>query len=83
MALAAAAPAAAGRAVAGMGTENRHMVEFLATLRDQTIVVEHDMDAVFSLADAFRCWSTGASSPPARRPNRTNAEVRRLPREDL
>ena len=40
--------------VAGMGTdESQRMIEFLASLKgDKTIVlVEHDMDAVFSLAD--------------------------------
>ena len=40
--------------VAGMGTdETQRMIEFLATLKgEKTIVlVEHDMDAVFSLAD--------------------------------
>jgi len=66
--------------VAGMGTEeSRRMVEFLATLKGrQTIVlVEHDMDAVFSLADRIsvlvygRIVATGA--PEA---IRANAEVR-------
>jgi branched-chain amino acid transport system ATP-binding protein len=40
--------------VAGMGTEeSRRMVEFLATLKGRRtiVLVEHDMDAVFQLAD--------------------------------
>ena len=55
--------------VAGMGTEeSQRMVEFLGTLkgRQTIILVEHDMDAVFSLADRIsvlvygRIIATGA-----------------------
>jgi len=70
--------------VAGMGTdESLRMVEFLATLKDEKrgrktmVLVEHDMDAVFSLADRIsvlvygRIIATG--TPEA---IRANAEVR-------
>jgi branched-chain amino acid transport system ATP-binding protein len=66
--------------VAGMGTdESARMVEFLATLKgSKTIVlVEHDMDAVFSLADRISVLVYGriiATGTPAE--IRANAEVR-------
>jgi branched-chain amino acid transport system ATP-binding protein len=66
--------------VAGMGTdESRRMVEFLTTLkRDKTIVlVEHDMDAVFTLADRISVLVYGkiiATGTPAE--IRANAKVR-------
>jgi branched-chain amino acid transport system ATP-binding protein len=66
--------------VAGMGTdESLRMVEFLATLKgSKTIVlVEHDMDAVFSLADRISVLVYGriiATGTPQE--IRTNAEVR-------
>jgi len=66
--------------VAGMGTdESARMVEFLATLKgSKTIVlVEHDMDAVFSLADRISVLVYGriiATGTPAQ--IRANAEVR-------
>ncbi len=66
--------------VAGMGTEeSQRMVEFLATLKGrQTIVlVEHDMDAVFSLADRISVLVYGriiASGSPEQ--IRANPEVR-------
>jgi branched-chain amino acid transport system ATP-binding protein len=66
--------------VAGMGTdESQRMVELLATLKgDKTIVlVEHDMDAVFSLADRISVLVYGriiATGTPAE--IRANAEVR-------
>ena len=66
--------------VAGMGVEeSRRMVGFLATLKGkQTIVlVEHDMDAVFSLADRISVLVYGriiATGSPAE--IRANPEVR-------
>ena len=66
--------------VAGMGTdESQRMIEFLATLKgDKTIVlVEHDMDAVFSLADRISVLVYGriiATGTPME--IRANAEVR-------
>jgi branched-chain amino acid transport system ATP-binding protein len=66
--------------VAGMGTdESLRMVELLATLKgSKTIVlVEHDMDAVFSLADRISVLVYGriiATGTPAE--IRANAEVR-------
>jgi len=66
--------------VAGMGAdESTRMVEFLATLKGtKTIVlVEHDMDAVFSLADRISVLVYGriiATGTPAE--IRANAEVR-------
>jgi branched-chain amino acid transport system ATP-binding protein len=66
--------------VAGMGTEeSARMVSFLSTLRGaKTIVlVEHDMDAVFSLADRISVLVYGriiATGTPAE--IRANAEVR-------
>jgi branched-chain amino acid transport system ATP-binding protein len=66
--------------VAGMGTdESLRMVEFLGTLKgNRTIVlVEHDMDAVFSLADRISVLVYGrimATGTPAE--IRANAEVR-------
>ncbi len=66
--------------VAGMGTdESLRMIEFLATLKgEKTIVlVEHDMDAVFSLADRISVLVYGrivATGTPAE--IRANSEVR-------
>ncbi len=66
--------------VAGMGTdESQRMIELLATLKgEKTIVlVEHDMDAVFSLADRISVLVYGriiATGTPAE--IRANAEVR-------
>jgi len=66
--------------VAGMGAdESRRMVEFLTALkRDKTIVlVEHDMDAVFTLADRISVLVYGkiiATGTPAE--IRANAKVR-------
>jgi branched-chain amino acid transport system ATP-binding protein len=66
--------------VAGMGTdESLRMVEFLASLKSsKTIVlVEHDMDAVFSLADRISVLVYGriiATGAPAE--IRANPEVR-------
>jgi branched-chain amino acid transport system ATP-binding protein len=66
--------------VAGMGTdESARMVKFLETLKgSKTIVlVEHDMDAVFSLADRISVLVYGrvvATGTPAE--IRANAEVR-------
>ena len=66
--------------VAGMGTdESQRMIEFLATLKGgKTIVlVEHDMDAVFSLADRISVLVYGriiATGTPME--IRANQEVR-------
>ena len=66
--------------VAGMGAdESRRMIDFLATLKgEKTIVlVEHDMDAVFSLADRISVLVYGriiATGTPAE--IRANGEVR-------
>jgi len=66
--------------VAGMGAdESRRMVEFLTSLKgDKTIVlVEHDMDAVFTLADRISVLVYGkiiATGTPAE--IRANAKVR-------
>ncbi|MEO8145001.1 MAG: ABC transporter ATP-binding protein [Betaproteobacteria bacterium] len=66
--------------VAGMGTdESQRMIEFLASLKgDKTIVlVEHDMDAVFSLADRISVLVYGriiATGTPME--IRANPEVR-------
>jgi branched-chain amino acid transport system ATP-binding protein len=66
--------------VAGMGTdESLRMVEFLATLKGKKtmVLVEHDMDAVFSLADRISVLVYGriiATGTPAE--IRANAEVR-------
>ena len=66
--------------VAGMGTEeSQRMVQFLGTLKGATtmVLVEHDMDAVFSLADRIsvlvygRIIATGAPQEI-----RANPEVR-------
>ena len=66
--------------VAGMGTEeSQRMVQFLGTLKGKKtmILVEHDMDAVFTLADRIsvlvygRIIATGAPQEI-----RTNPEVR-------
>ena len=67
--------------VAGMGTdESARMVEFLAALKgNKTIVlVEHDMDAVFALADRITVLVYGqaiATGTPDE--IRKNPEVRR------
>jgi branched-chain amino acid transport system ATP-binding protein len=66
--------------VAGMGAEeSQRMVRFLATLkgRETIILVEHDMDAVFTLADRISVLVYGrivATGTPAE--IRANAEVR-------
>ncbi len=66
--------------VAGMGAEeSQRMVQFLATLKGRVtmILVEHDMDAVFTLADRVSVLVYGriiASGAPAE--IRANAEVR-------
>ena len=53
------------------------MVELLARLKGQVsvLLVEHDMDAVFALADRIAVLVTGARSQPAR-PTRS-AGIRR------
>ncbi len=67
--------------VAGMGSdESQRMVAFLATLkgRRSIILVEHDMDAVFSLADRISVLVYGriiATGTPLE--IRANADVRR------
>jgi branched-chain amino acid transport system ATP-binding protein len=67
--------------VAGMGAdESQRMVEFLTTLkgRQTIILVEHDMDAVFSLADRISVLVYGqiiATGAPEE--IRANPEVRR------
>jgi branched-chain amino acid transport system ATP-binding protein len=66
--------------VAGMGTdESARMVKFLETLKGSKtmVLVEHDMDAVFSLADRISVLVYGrivATGTPAE--IRANAEVR-------
>jgi len=70
--------------VAGMGTdESLRMVEFLATLKDEKrgrktmVLVEHDMDAVFTLADRISVLVYGriiATGTPEE--IRANPEVR-------
>lgn len=66
--------------VAGMGTEeSQRMIRFLGTLKGKRtlILVEHDMDAVFSLADRISVLVYGriiATGAPAE--IRANAEVR-------
>jgi branched-chain amino acid transport system ATP-binding protein len=66
--------------VAGMGTdESQRMIELLATLKGQKtiVLVEHDMDAVFTLADRISVLVYGriiATGTPAE--IRANAEVR-------
>ena len=67
--------------VAGMGLEeSQRMVRFLATLKGRItiVLVEHDMDAVFTLADRLSVLVYGriiATGPPEA--IRANAEVRR------
>ena len=67
--------------VAGMGLdESQRMVRFLATLKGRItiVLVEHDMDAVFTLADRISVMVYGriiATGTPAE--VRGNAEVRR------
>jgi branched-chain amino acid transport system ATP-binding protein len=66
--------------VAGMGLEeSQRMIRFLATLKGRVtlVLVEHDMDAVFALADRICVLVYGrilASGPPAA--IRANAAVR-------
>jgi len=66
--------------VAGMGTdESLRMVEFLATLkgRKTMILVEHDMDAVFTLADRISVLVYGRIIATGRPEEiRANADVR-------
>ncbi len=70
--------------VAGMGTdESLRMVEFLATLKDEKrgrktiILVEHDMDAVFTLADRISVLVYGRIIATGRPEEiRANPEVR-------
>jgi branched-chain amino acid transport system ATP-binding protein len=67
--------------MAGMGAEeSRRMIEFLGTLkkRHTVVLVEHDMDAVFRLADRISVLVYGrliATDVPEK--IRTNEEVRR------
>ena len=67
--------------VAGMGLEeSRRMVRFLATLKGRItiVLVEHDMDAVFTLADRISVMVYGriiATGTPAQ--VRANEQVRR------
>jgi branched-chain amino acid transport system ATP-binding protein len=67
--------------MAGLGTEEvRHMIAFIRKLKnDHTILlVEHDMDAVFALADriaVLACGAVAASGTPD--DVRTSPEVRR------
>ena len=66
--------------MAGMGTdESQRMVRFLAGLKgkETMVLVEHDMDAVFALADRISVLVYGriiATGTPAE--IRANAEVR-------
>jgi branched-chain amino acid transport system ATP-binding protein len=66
--------------VAGMGTdESQRMIQLLATLKGQKtiVLVEHDMDAVFTLADRISVLVYGriiATGTPAE--IRANADVR-------
>jgi branched-chain amino acid transport system ATP-binding protein len=66
--------------VAGMGTdESQRMVQFLGTLkgRKTMILVEHDMDAVFTLADRISVLVYGRIIATGRPEEiRANAEVR-------
>ena len=67
--------------VAGMGAdESQQMIRFLGTLKSRhtMVLVEHDMDAVFTLADRISVMVYGriiATGPPAE--IRANDEVRR------
>ena len=67
--------------MAGLGsTELARMVKLLQELRREVtiVLVEHDMEAVFALADRIRCWSMDASLRrvlPAQ--IRSNEEVKR------
>ena len=67
--------------VAGMGVEEtRHMIEFLSTLKGEKtiILVEHDMDAVFSLADRVSVLVYGRIIATGTPPEiRASPEVRR------
>jgi branched-chain amino acid transport system ATP-binding protein len=66
--------------MAGMGVEeSQRMVTFLQALKDQhtMVLVEHDMDAVFALADRISVMVYGrliATGPPEE--IRANSEVR-------
>jgi branched-chain amino acid transport system ATP-binding protein len=66
--------------LAGMGLEeSQRMIDFLRTLkaRHTILLVEHDMDAVFALADRISVMVYGriiATGPPAE--IRANPEVR-------
>ena len=54
--------------MAGLGvTESARMVALLKELRKEVtiVLVEHDMEAVFALADRSPCWSMAASSRQA------------------
>jgi branched-chain amino acid transport system ATP-binding protein len=67
--------------MAGMGTdESQRMIELLGTLkrRQTMILVEHDMDAVFRLADRIAVLVYGrVIAIGAPEEIRTNAEVRK------
>ena len=67
--------------VAGMGLEeSQRMVRLLGTLKDRItiVLVEHDMDAVFSLADRISVMVYGRIIATGTPPEvRSNAEVRR------
>ena len=66
--------------MAGMGAEDsQHMIEFLAKLKGKytMLLIEHDMDAVFRLADRITVLVYGraiATGNPAE--IRANSEVR-------
>jgi branched-chain amino acid transport system ATP-binding protein len=67
--------------MAGLGIEEaRHMIEFIRSLKDDytILLVEHDMDAVFALADRIIVLASGAVVASGT-PNQVRAdpEVRR------